>query len=425
MKTIWVKLSSTSLALSKNPMLFLDDEGQIIEAPTLWVSEVASRRSGSKMTSKRYGNILARFLQWLDDTGYGCQSWSTIDQEILGQFIAYLQNGDAPSRKTVVDYLGRIVDFYSWARKNKFHHFLELEMREVDVFVRKNQSLLAHLAVPVKKAVPIVHVRPGHATKVASEVNKLVTQKEYVAALRLIDDPVFVFIATVIRVTAMRPKEVLQLPYKGKSENVEFFPHEVGQIPDSLLEKDLMFYCQSKGKDRYVRFPGKLWAEICRFYIPIRRKRAELYARRNGISPPNSALFLSSSGYVVNYDSLYRAFRKVAEIASEHRVLGGNVGYTKASFGARMLRHACATYFVVDALKKRNRLDRPYVYDASIDNDLRELLGHEDVETTYKYYVHLVNRLFSDDLLVELHRNRVDEGLSVMLDRLGFRSNLS
>ena len=84
-----------------------------------------------------------------------------------------------------------------------------------------------------------------------------------------------------------------------------------------------------------------------------------------------------------------------------------------------MLRHACATYFVYDALKKKNRLGDAPVYDASLDEELRKLLGHEDVKTTYMYYVHLVNRFFYDDLLQDTMRARVDDGITALLKRFG------
>jgi len=45
------------------------------------------------------------------------------------------------------------------------------------------------------------------------------------------------------------------------------------------------------------------------------------------------------------------------------------------------------------------------------------MLGHTNVRTTLEYYVHLVNRYVHDNLLTDLHRSRVDAGLSAILDR--------
>ena len=94
--------------------------------------------------------------------------------------------------------------------------------------------------------------------------------------------------------------------------------------------------------------------------------------------------------------------------------------YKKRAFNPRMLRHTCATYFVYEALKQNNMLGRSFVYDAAVDEDLRQLLGHNDVRTSYEYYVHLANRFFKEDLLADLHRSRVDAGLSALLDAVGY-----
>lgn len=77
-----------------------------------------------------------------------------------------------------------------------------------------------------------------------------------------------------------------------------------------------------------------------------------------------------------------------------------------------MLRHAFATYFVLHQLIAKNRLGQPYLYDAAVDQLLREFLGHADINTTYKYYVHLVNRFVQDDLIFDLQKHQNKEILS-------------
>lgn len=39
-------------------------------------------------------------------------------------------------------------------------------------------------------------------------------------------------------------------------------------------------------------------------------------------------------------------------------------------------------------------------------------MGHNDIETTYKYYVHLVNRFVQDDLIYDLQKQQANERLS-------------
>ncbi len=404
--------------------VFFSDEYEVIEAPTYWIGEVAMRRSKSAKTEEKYSRIMGNYLQWLDDSGYGCCSWNSVDEEIFNAYIEFLQKPTPLKergiyRDTIIDYACRIADFYEWARKKGYKHYFDLKMKDVEVTLR-NQRLLGHINSTAKFSVLDISVERNIAELIKSDRNKFVAQENYRVALNLMEDLVFVVIATVIRVTAMRPKEVLQLPYKGGLTNSEFFPYDVADIPDGLANSSINFICESKGKRRRIEFPGKLWETICRIYIPIRQARVRKYRSRMGVSPPNSALFLTEDGYIVTYPILYYHFSKIGQKLKEITVRGNLLVYSQDLFGARMLRHTCATYFVIDALRLKMMLGKPYVYDAGIDEDLRELLGHSDVGTTYKYYVHMINRMHGEDLLKELHQTRVDSGISVMLDRMGY-----
>lgn len=85
-----------------------------------------------------------------------------------------------------------------------------------------------------------------------------------------------------------------------------------------------------------------------------------------------------------------------------------------------MLRHTCATYFVYEALKRKNMLGRSFVYDAALDDELRKIMGHTDIRTTLEYYVHLANRFAHDDLIADLKRSEVDKGLNELLRQLDY-----
>ncbi|WP_185831642.1 site-specific integrase [Pseudomonas aeruginosa] len=405
--------------------ILLDDENNIIEGPTNWLISLAQLRSRSFETTRNYANILQRFLQWLDDTpvveGHACigaHNWQVVDEEIL---YAYLESISRPSLKcphgpsfrTLQHYTYRIWRFYNWAAKNGYEHYLELDSSDIDIFI-PNQRLLSHINPSKSVEVLNFNVPTGGQAIHEREVQKFVIQSDYEIALEMIEDVVYKVIAAIIRITALRPKDLLQIPYRGTGINKEFIPYDHDALPSNIDETSIFYEFESKGKRRSIDFPGKLWRVICELYIPLRRQRAELYEKRHGVPPRNSELFLTSKGVPVTYSMLSYTFRnlvptiKASDRGSEYH---GNC------FSARMLRHTCATYFVYEALAKQNRLGRHFVYDAALDEDLRRLMGHNDVETTLKYYVHLVNRFVTDNLLSELHRSRVDHGLSAILEK--------
>jgi len=405
------------------PLVF-DEEFVIIEAPTRWLMHIAKLRSRSTETLRKYAWIIGRYFQWLDDAGYGAQNWIAVDIEVFEQYLAYIMRSKkasdfGPLEATAYDYAARIVAFYDWARRVGYRHFLEVDREEVTIRLT-DQTLLAHVQNGIVRDKLDFNLPSGRAAFLQKEVQKFVTQAEFEVAVSLLDDEVFKVIATIIRITAMRPKELLQIPYRGDGENAGFIPYDIDEIPENLSLQNIMFSCRSKGKNRRIQFPGRLWKVICQLYIPLRRERAEIYRARKGVSPRNSVLFLTRDGYPVDYSILFEHFSKVVKASDSNRVSGAGPVYDKRVFNARMLRHTCATYFVYEALKKNNMLGRSFVYDAAVDEDLRDLLGHNDVGTSYKYYVHLANRFFKEDLLADLHRSRVDAGLSALLTEQGY-----
>jgi site-specific recombinase XerD len=406
----------------KSMPIFLDTEHRVIEAPTLWAMAVARKMSRSKATLDQYSGMMQRYLRWLEENGYGSQSWAMVDEDIFVNYIEWICTPDI-QHNTVAGYCARIASFYKWATRKGYKHFFNLDMADAENVIEvtlTNQRLLAHIKPSIKVTKLNFDTPAGRPALHEVEVEKFVTEKNHKAALGLMDDIVYRIIATIIRITGLRPRDLFQLPYRGKGVNGGFVPFELCDLPSDIDKKDIYFYFRSKGKDRSIEFPGVLWRVICEFYIPLRRERAELYYKKYGISPKNDQLFLSEEGRVVNAYMLRYNFAKVVERARALPLEGSNLVFTGRRYNPRMLRHSCATYFVYEHLKKFNQLGKPYRYDPAVDEKLRRILGHEDVETTYKYYVHLVNRFHHDDLLADLKKSHVNQGLNALLDTLGY-----
>lgn len=415
------RVSSDNQADTSMP-IFLDDAHRVIEGPSRWIMKIARGGSRSNDTLRKYSNIMLRYLQWLDDSGYGANGWAMVDEDIFESYIESLCGPDV-SGDSIVYYCARIKSFYDWANSNGYRHFLNIGAEEIDRKVEvsvRNQLLLAHVKSTITVKTVGIDSPTGKSALHEKEVEKFVTERNQRIALSLMDDIAYQMIATVIWTTGLRPRDLWQLPYRGKEENAEFVPYDKGQIPRELEAKYLNFWFRSKGKHRSIEFPGAIWKVICERYIPLRRERAELYIKRHGISPPNSILFLAEDGEVIDNDKLYYEFKKVVMLSSSMVGSGANGEFTGKKYNARMLRHSCATYFVYGHLKQQNLIGKPYVYDPAVDEKLRRMLGHTSVETTYKYYVHLVNRYHSDDLLKDLKNSHVNVALNALLETLNY-----
>lgn len=382
----------------KKVPLFLTDEYEVLEGPTYWAAHVAKIRSRSGTTLKQYTSILSRFLQWLDDRGYGVENWQSVDREIIEDYYLHLKirqkEKNYPSDDAIDDYLGRLQNFYKWADKEGFPHYWDMN---VEVITKKFDFDEGSQSQMVKSEVEVetldVKAAGGKRRRATTDLEKFIRKEDFLVARRTFDDFVYSVIATVIWMTALRPKELFQLPFLGTGSNSGFRRYEISDL-DEL--DDIYFEFASKGKDRSIDFPGYLWAWICKYWMPIRAERAKIYRAKNRHGLSNDVLFISADGVPVSYNMLSKHFRDVNK-AEDYK---GN------KFCAKALRHSFATYLVHKALKNARLIGKPYVYHATIDDELRRWLGHEDISTTYKFYVHLVNRFTScgDDLIYEMSK---------------------
>lgn len=388
-------------AVRRSVPMYLTDAYDVIEGPTYWAIYVAKKRSKSDDTLKQYTTTLARFLQWRDDEGIHAEAWQRTDEDIISEYIAYLveerdENG-RPNDSTIGSYIAKLEYFFKWARKEGYLHYWDMDMGKV-TFTIKDQSMVNRDVEMDRRS---VHLQSGTPTHVDQEREKFILREDIPKVLAAFDDGVYAFMALVFWETGLRPKEFFQLPYMGQGLNTGLRRYRNEELEN--LKQPILFEFESKGKRRSIQFPPDIWVFICRVWMPLRVERAAKYKKKNGVMPRNSALFLSEAGDIVTKRMLSTNFNKVTK-KDECPV---------KKLTPYIFRHAFATYFVLDRLK--NYMGKDYVYNAVIDAELREWMGHDKSETTYKYYVHLVNRYFNEDLLTELDKKENKELFDAIL----------
>jgi len=399
---------------TKQGWLYLTNNYEVIEYPTIWAADVAKRGSKSPETLGQYGSTLSRWLRFLDDNRYGAESWIAVDKDVVEHFIETLIQGrdelGRPGDDAIEDYCSRIFDFYRGAAKAGYSHCMDMNNEEVKRVIKDKTKTTKEVVVTgFKKEVTLGY---GQANRINKEMNQFVHQQDLKLAMGLFDDYVYAVMAYVIRNTALRPKELLQLPYKGKGLNLGLQHYRLEQAEEidaegitkafdilvtddakrDLVTGDIMFEFESKGKRRSIPFPLHVWMFICKVWMPLRNKRAQLYGEIHGLSPSDDCLFFCQRGRPVTYTMLWDHFKKIKT----------HPGYVDKPFTPKMLRHSWATYFVYEALKEKNRLNSDYVYDSVNADYMRKFMGHTDVETTYKHYVHVVQVYTRKDVMQRL-----------------------
>ncbi len=379
--------------------LLLTNEHEVLEAPTIWLSAVSLRKSRSADTLKQYSSVITRFLQWLDDSGYQAVNWQSVDEDVIWQYVTELVHGrdelGRPNDKSIEFYAARLQDFYKWAKRNGYKHYWDMRVEEVCKVLHDQSLLKTTLHNEAKE----IKLSSGQVTAISSEVSKYLSKESLKPVMSEMDDIVYKVITLIIWMTALRPKDLFQLPFVGTGMNKGIKRYRYSEL-DNL--KDIYYEFESKGKRRSIEIPAVLWQFICKAYMPERQKRALIYREKHGVNPPNSVLFISKDGVIVTRKMLADNLKKAHKKAGIH----------ERKLTAGMLRHSFATYFVLEALKKKNMLGKPYVYDAVIDDELRRWMGHSNIGTTYQYYVHLVNAAVTDDLVYDLRKSDFKELLS-------------
>ncbi|MBT0651549.1 tyrosine-type recombinase/integrase [Geomobilimonas luticola] len=374
--------------------IFMTDDYEVIDEPTGWVLALIRRRfttmrhgKTSPETIKTYSWILERFLRWLDvakdvsGKTIGAKNWRLVDEDIMYEYANYLvqppNNKNRLKQRTLKYYIYCLQDFYDWARKQGYEHYWDFDVKSV-TFKLPNVGMWG---TSVKRDKIAMNIGPEAMTAIENKRDAVVTREQLTEAIPLLGDFVYVIIAVIIASTGLRPKDLLQLPYRGKIDepNRGLHPYET---KGAVIPPTINYEFESKGKVRSIRFPGSLWELICCCWMPERIRRARLFYKKHGKNPSNQYLFLSQKGYIVTYDMIQSHFSKVGKC--EH--------YSGHRFTARMLRHHFATYFIYDRLQKSGMLGNN-AYQPHIDEELRQMMGHADVGTTYKFYVDLIQVL--------------------------------
>lgn len=394
-------LKNTGLRPKGTVPIYMTDDYRVLEGPTYWAAEIAKKRSRSRDTLKQYTTNLARYLQWRDDEGYRAENWQNTDEVIINEYISSIieerDEKGRPNSSSIEYYISRLQSFYKWASDNGYKHYWKVDMEKV-IHTIKDKSMVS---IQIESDARSFIIQNGRPTHVDAERDKFIHRENIPIVIKLFDDIVYSFMALVLWTTALRPKELFQLPYKGLGLNSGLRRYREDELEDVSR---ILFEFESKGKRRSIKFPIDIWAFICKEWMPLRTDRAEKYRQKHGVMPPNNVLFLSENGTIVTRKMLRDNLLKVAKKDES----------PEKKLNPYMFRHAFATYFVLDALMHYNLLGKSYVYNAVIDHELREWMGHTDVDTTYKYYVHLVNRYFHNDLLHDLSNPDNKEILNII-----------
>ena len=348
-------------------------------------------------TSKRYANILAQFYSYLStdekfrDIEISKYHVLTDNRDIrkwqiYRQIKRVQKQSNKPTSKTIFEDAKIILHYFKWLHNSGYVTNVSIEHKNW-IANFKNQRMLNYIQQTAKQVIDAKNIKVLDKERRQSSSKSLITNEEIKALINAYTDPAYSALFKLSLGTGMRPIELVQFPYLGNGENKHIMPY-------SEMDKDnptIGFEVIGKGKKlRTVRINIKDLKELDNTYIkPFYNERRKLYREKYGIECPPSILFLNKVGKPItptmiskrSNDAKLRAMKFYPDFREK-------ITFYEA-------RHWWPTMFALEFFKEKLLDSSSEVLYAAFAEALKNQIGHEDLETTYKYYIDMARLVYS------------------------------
>lgn len=374
---------------------FLSNDREILLShPNLFLYH---ETNGVINTSKRYANVISQFYLFLSTE----EKFHYID---IGKYHVIADNSDIrkwqihrqikrvqkqsirPTSTTIFEDAKIILNYFKWL--NNVGYITNVSIQHKDWISNfKNQRMLNYIQQKAKQVLDTKNIKTLDKERRQGTSKSLITNKEIKALIDGYADPAYSALFKLSLGTGMRPMELVQFPYLGNGENKHIMPY-------SEMDKDkctIEFKVIGKGnKLRKVRVNIKDLKELDDTYIkPFYNERSKLYREKYGVECPPSILFLNKSGKPITPIMISKR--------SNHAKLNAMKSYPdfREKITFYEARHWWPTMFALEFFKEKLLNDSSEVLYAAFAEALRNQMGHDDLETTYKYYIDMARLVYS------------------------------
>lgn len=374
--------------------LFPNDKEVLLSHPNLFLYH---ETNGALNTSKRYANVISQFYSYLSIE----EKFRNID---IGKYHVLADNQDIrkwqiyrqikrvqkqsikPTSMTIFDDAKIILNYFKWL--NNTGYITNVSIQHKDWIANfKNQRMLNYIQQKAKQVVDAKNIKILDKERRQGSSKSLITNQEIKALIDAYADPAYSALFKLSLGTGMRPIELVQFPYLGNGENKHIMPYSEMEKDKSTIE----FKVIGKGKKlRTVRVNIKDLKELDDTYIkPFYNERRKLYREKHGVECPPSILFLNKLGKPItpimiskrSNDAKFKAMKSYPEFREK-------ITFYEA-------RHWWPTMFALEFFQEKLLNDSSEVLYAAFAEALKNQMGHDDLETTYKYYIDMARLVHS------------------------------
>ena len=348
-------------------------------------------------TSKRYAAIISKFYSYLSTQ----DKFLKID---ISKYHVIADNRDIrrwqidrqtkrvekqsvkPTSETIFEEARVLLNFFKWLLG--VGYITNVSIQHKDWIANfKSKRMLNYIQKRAKTAIDSKNIQVLDKERRQSSSKSLITNQEIKALLNAYSDPVYSALLKLSLGTGMRPMELVQFPYIGNGKNKQIIPYSEMDKDNATVDYELI----GKGKkQRVIKVNIKDLKELDEQYIKkhyVERKKK--YKKKFGVDCPPSVLFLTKSGSPVTSGKISRRSNDAKLKAMQ------NYPEFREKITFYEARHWWPTMFVIEFFKEKLLTESSEFLYLAFADALKNNMGHEDLETTYEYYIDMARLVYS------------------------------
>lgn len=348
-------------------------------------------------TSKRYAAIISKFYSYLSTQ----DKFLKID---ISKYHVIADNRDIrrwqidrqtkrvekqsvkPTSETIFEEARVLLNFFKWLLG--VGYITNVSIQHKDWIANfKSKRMLNYIQKSAKTAIDSKNIQVLDKERRQSSSKSLITNQEIKALLNAYSDPVYSALLKLSLGTGMRPMELVQFPYIGNGKNKQIIPYSEMDKDNATVDYELI----GKGKkQRVIKVNIKDLKELDEQYIKkhyVERKKK--YKQKFGVDCPPSVLFLTKSGSPVTSGKISRRSNDAKLKAMQ------NYPEFREKITFYEARHWWPTMFVIEFFKEKLLTESSEFLYLAFADALKNNMGHEDLETTYEYYIDMARLVYS------------------------------
>jgi len=357
----------------------------------------------SLRTSKRYASVISMFYRFLStqpkfkgkDLGVYhllADNRDIMQWQVKRQVERVQKQSLSPTLETTFEDAKILLVFFNWL--NQRGH-----LTNVDVILKtwranfRNRRMLNYIQQRSHMKIDSDNIKILEKKSRQRQSNFLITNQEIELLLEAYADPVYPVLFNLALGTAMRPMDLVQFPLYGNGKNLHIMPYSEMDKFGRTTKYEVV---NSKGnKDRSITINmDDLKALEENYIIPFYAARKKLYKNRYGHDCPPGILFLNKKGEPVTEAMISsRTNDAKKKLLKQGKPFRDHLTFYQT-------RHWWPTQHIIETFGDRLLTEPMDVLYSATSEAIIQQLGHEDIETTYKYYIDMAR------VIMMVHKGR-------------------